>query len=372
MTETNTLRKSADDVSYAAQKLTSSDLYFTLHKAATTVAYLFLLILTWRFLTHKLDWRLAVGCNVLSGLWLVLIRLKMSTFLKTYFDVFSRLEIVVPICIGIALSAVAFFGHSAVPLHLVSLTQFGLWVWIYVVYTQNRKQYIVEGHGPVPRGTWVNPPDDVLEPGDLLLTSGNIATQLHESVGHAAIVVQTERGPLKVLSSHMDSGTTLEPLKSMTSSQKQKGHYIGLRLKKRLTDEQVEQMGKIAQQMVTENRRWAKERNEYTEHFIARLPIGEQFKAKLNKHFQASGYDWFGTLFGRIAKHHWTCIGAALELYHRLGIKTRPYGTGLLGFGTTLFDPIMPVRFLSDPAFELIKKDPAALTDSAGEKKITA
>ncbi|MBY0357535.1 MAG: hypothetical protein K2W82_05990 [Candidatus Obscuribacterales bacterium] len=39
-----------------------------------------------------------------------------------------------------------------------------------------------------------------------------------------------------------------------------------------------------------------------------------------------------------------------------MGVKTNSYGTGLLGFGTTLFDPIMPVRFLSDPAFQLLLK----------------
>jgi hypothetical protein len=57
---------------------------------------------------------------------------------------------------------------------------------------------------------------------------------------------------------------------------------------------------------------------------------------------------------GRVTKDHWTCVGACLEVYERLGIKTNQYGTGLFGYGTTLFDPIMPVRFLSDPAFTLL------------------
>jgi hypothetical protein len=52
----------------------------------------------------------------------------------------------------------------------------------------------------------------------------------------------------------------------------------------------------------------------------------------------------------RLAQDRWTCIGACLDLYERLGVRTNPYGTGLLGFGTTLFDSIMSVRFLSDRA----------------------
>ncbi len=66
-----------------------------------------------------------------------------------------------------------------------------------------------------------------------------------------------------------------------------------------------------------------------------------------------------GSVFsrGRRAPSHWTCIGACLELYSRLGVKTHHYGTGLLGLGTGLLDPIMPVRFLSDPAFVLLTEE---------------
>lgn len=58
-----------------------------------------------------------------------------------------------------------------------------------------------------------------------------------------------------------------------------------------------------------------------------------------------------------VVEDRWTCIGAWLELYQRLGVQTNAYGTGLLGFGTTLFDPIMPVRFLSDPFFRLLSRE---------------
>ena len=63
---------------------------------------------------------------------------------------------------------------------------------------------------------------------------------------------------------------------------------------------------------------------------------------------------WRAIAVGSRAINRWTCIGACLELYERMGIKTRHYGTGLLGLGTGLLDPIMPVRFLSDPAFKLL------------------
>lgn len=79
--------------------------------------------------------------------------------------------------------------------------------------------------------------------------------------------------------------------------------------------------------------------------------------------------NWFGTFMGRIANNRWTCIGAALELYKSIGVKTNFYGTGLLGFGTTLFDPILPVRFLADPALELITTSEQSPTGVSSAKE---
>ena len=87
------------------------------------------------------------------------------------------------------------------------------------------------------------------------------------------------------------------------------------------------------------------------------LPLPARLRERLLRALHTEGYDWLGLFMGRIADERWTCIGACLELYRRLGVATNPYGTGLLGVGTTLFDPIMPVRFLSDPAFRLLTDD---------------
>ena len=42
----------------------------------------------------------------------------------------------------------------------------------------------------------------------------------------------------------------------------------------------------------------------------------------------ASGYDWLGLFMGRLAPHRWTCIGACLELYRRLGVQHEPLRNG--------------------------------------------
>jgi hypothetical protein len=227
-----------------------------------------------------------------------------------------------------------------------------------LIYRRNQSRFKKQGYGPVPLNTWVSPPADVLRAGDLLLTSGRIAKGLHESVGHAEMVLEMADGKKMLFSSYMEKGTKIHPIEEVTK-EGQKGHYIGLHLKTPWNDEQKAQAAKIAQEMVEANAKWAAEENARIDKRVDFLPLPKTWKDTLKAKCQTSGYDWFGTFMGRTCDNRWTCIGSALVLYHKMGVRTNPYGTGLLGFGTSVFDPILPVRFLADPAFELITKDEA-------------
>ena len=334
---------------------TPSDAYFVFHKAATTIAYLCMIALTVRFFRGKLDLPLAAACTFVSGAWCLLTRVKMSHFLQSYVDIFARLEVTIPTALGLLLSGAALFCHHALwPVHALAASELLLWVGILVHYERNKAKYEKQGYGPVPVGCWSSPPVDQMAAGDLILTNGAVARRLHESVGHAATVVVKEDG-LYAISSHMDRGCTLEPIAAVLGEIE--GHYILLKLARPLNQAQIMAMDSTAAEMVEENRRWTEARNQSWQNWVQSLYIKEQWKGRLKKMYRCTGYDWFGVFMGRLALHNWTCIGASVELYRRMGIHTNPYGTGLLGFGTTLFDPIMPVRFLNDPAFRLVMKD---------------
>jgi len=330
-----------------------TSLYFVLHKAATTLAYLALFWLTIRFFRGRLDVQFAMGCTLLSALWCLLIVFKLSHFLQTYYDVFSRLELLLPCVFGVCLALVSLFGHSTHVIKFANGAALLAWGGVYSKYLANRKKFIQQGHGPLPHGTWVNPPPNAMAPGDLILTSGAVATGLHESVGHAAAVVKNG-GQLYALSSHMDSGCTLEPLADVLGEVK--GFYILLKPTEHIDQDKSQLLTNLAQHMIKQNIAWKTQRNRGWKRLIIGLPLPDASKKRLLKLYHCTGYDWLGMFMGRVQKDRWTCIGAALELYHRAGIQTNPYGTGLLGFGTTLFDPIMPVRFLNDPAFKLVMK----------------
>ena len=338
--------------------------HYRLLKAGDTLAYLGLGWLTWRFVDHELPWKLAIGAAGLSGAWLALTSMRMDHLFKTYFDVLSRLEVVVPSSLGPGLALFAVFDTRFLATRVLAGIELAAWGLLLLRYRSNRRHFVRQGHGPVPAGCWLSPPADALRPGDLVLTSGMVAAGLRESVGHGETVVRSGDGALLSFTCRMDEGALLHGAERFLSGLRSRhGHYIVLRLSEGLTREQEQRAEAIAREMIAENRAWRDGANRRRRAVIARLPLPRSGKHWLVRRFHASGYDWLGLFMGRLAPHRWTCIGACLELYRRLGVRTNPYGTGLFGFGTTLFDPIMPVRFLSDPAFRLLVRrtpDPAA------------
>ncbi len=326
-------------------------------KAADFVLYVGLVWLTWRFLDDELHWSIPVGCALLSGGWLALTFVRTRHLLKTYFDVLSRLQFTLPSAVGIALAGFACSEAQLLGLRALAALELAGWALLVFAYRRNRRRYVRQGHGPLPAGCWISPPAEVLRPGDLILTSGLVAASLRESVGHGETVVGRHAGAMQSFSSYMDKGAVLHPVAEYTAFVRQHGHYVVLRLRSALSSEQLRRAEEIACAMILENQRWRDEANRRRRRIIERLPLPGLLRARLLSAAHTYGYDWLGLFMGRLAPHRWTCIGACLELYRRLSVPTNDYGTGLLGFGTSLLDPIMPVRFLSDPAFRVLSNE---------------
>lgn len=340
-------------------------MYHRILKGASTLAYIFLIVLTWRWIKGELDWSLAVGAALLSAFWLVITGLQMRSLLRTYFDVLSRAQVLLPLTLGLIFSGLAIFAFDSLPLRLVSTLELIAWAGIYTRYRLNRRKFVNQGHGPLPVGCLVNPAPELIEPLDLVLTSGRIATRLEESVGHGEVAIRLEDGTIGTFTSLMEKGTVIKELKSRIEAWRRSGeHYIVLKLTKKQTAEQILRATAIARELLAKNIAWRERTTARRARIINGLPLPDAWKARLIAKWRVTGYDWNGLFGGRLAPDHWTCVGACLELYHQLGIKTAQYGTGLLGIGTGLLDPIMPVRFLDDPAFRFVSvEDEATLKD---------
>ncbi|HEY9713600.1 MAG TPA: hypothetical protein V6C72_09015, partial [Chroococcales cyanobacterium] len=354
--------------SNTAVRIQRNSSYFAIAKAASTLGYFLLCYLTWRLVSGQIDWELSTGCLVVSGAWLLFTRLRAEHLLQTYFDVLSRIEIQLPMLIGVAMSVLAIWvNDGGIYLHVVAALEIFGWIWIFKRYSDNRALFKNQGYGPVPLDTWVNPPAWVMQPGDLILTSGEIGKQLHESVSHGEVVIKMPNGELRLFSSYMGEGVIIRPLEKLLEDRTI--YYVGLHLARPLKGEQVARATEIAEEMLAANQRWKAKEERKRKRLIDSLPLPRKGKEMLSEKLAVTGYDWFGMFMGRIVQDRWTCIGAAVELYHRLGIKTKPYGTGLLGFGTTILDPIMPVRFFADPAFKLITVNEKQKCASIQEKR---
>lgn len=350
-------------------------MYNRLQKAAGSLAYLFLGYMSWKWFKGELDFGFNLSCVLLSAGWLALTYNGVGALFRTYFDVLSRLKVLLPLTFGVLVSALVIFtpwdfaatvrhfttldgfkSHLLSPLPLLAVLELWGWLAIYFAYKRNADRFQHQGHGPLPRGTWVNPPVEALQQGDLILTSGRIAKRLRESVGHGEVVVELG-GKLHTFTSFMERGALVQPLQEVTDQKLKHGHYVALRLRNPVSDAQAALIPGLVQIMLEQNARYkertlAKRKRVYD---ALRLPVF--IRALIDKKIPVSGYDWYGLFTGRLAVDRWTCVGACLELYRRLGIQVSTYGTGLFGLGTGVLDPIMPVRFLDDPELRLLTED---------------
>lgn len=323
-------------------------------KIATSCAYLLLAYVTWQWFKGDLAWGFSLGCVAVSGLWLVLTYFELGHLFRTYFDILSRLKILLPIGIGVILSGLAAWWAGP-ELRIVGFVELALWIGIYARYRFNKGQYKKQGHGPLPKNAWVNPPADVLQHFDLILTSGNMANRLHESVGHGEIAVKMPDGKLYLFSSYMERGCVLQEAERVANALLRRGHYVVLRPVRPLTAEQLAVIPNVVNIMLAQNAAWRSRTQAARTRLINRLPLPAAAKAWLVKKLRVTGYDWVGLAIGQKHSNRWTCIGACCELMERVGYELKQaYGTGLLGFGTGLLDPIKPARMLSDTSLRML------------------
>lgn len=329
--------------------------YPRLLKTSIVAFQIAFLWLSYRVFSGQIDNYVAGTALLVSGFWLALTSVRLNGLLRTYFDKLSQLQVMVPTICGVMLAGIALVCAKQIAFTLISALELLAWLAVYLAYRRNRANYITEGRGPVPKDTWVDPDAEALMPGDLILTSGRMAARLHTSVGHAELVIPGESGRLHTVTSYMENGTIINRLDALIKRLRaDKIHYIALRLRTPFNKEQLSCAPELARQALEANGAWRKQSNEKREACINRLPLPKSWKSCLIKKTHATGYDWVGLFIGTRAKNRWTCIALCVEILKKLDVKINDYGTGLLGLGTGLLDPIQPVRLLGDKAYRLI------------------
>jgi hypothetical protein len=357
-------------------------MFARLTKTVQSLAYIALIYVSYKWISGELDWNFSVACVTLSALWLGLTAHEMTALFRSYFDILSRAKVIIPLLFGLALggltmlaplhasegyldlSSILPFWPDALDVRLTTLKMIGaveiiFWCALYFAYRHNKSKYQTQGHGPLPKGAWISPDPLALQEGDLILTSGRVAKRLHETVGHGEVVIVLD-GKLCTWSSFMEKGAVVQDLKEVAESNLKYGHYVAMRLSKPLDAGQTAVIKPLIEIMLRQNAEWKQTTLAKRDAFFRKFHFPTALRNFINKKVPVSGYDWWGLFTGRLAGDHWTCIGAVLELYARVGVKTNAYGTGLFGLGTGILDPIKPVRFLGDPAFRLLDQNDRA------------
>lgn len=283
---------------------------------------------------------LADFCLVLSAVAMAATFVQYSCLLRGYGSVLYRLQTIAALIWGTGLSVFAIV--AATNQTVLAASAISLVAWLYAIwrFRVQKAKFINVGSGPLRADVWVNPPGDALTAGDVICTSGRVATWLHQSTGHTENVIPYD-GRLQLFSSWFETGPCINEVARICKPS-DRNHYVVLRRRVALTADQMHRMEDEAKSMLAANKT-----------FIARKKAQRERMPRwlanfLDRKFPATGYDWVGAYSGRIARDRWTCTGIHLTLMRRVGIATPRLGIGLFGFGTGLFDILNTEDLASD------------------------
>lgn len=311
-----------------------------LRRQITFLSFLLSAFLIWFFATRETGLGPAGSCLALSTVAIAVTFVQLSCLLRGYGSIYSRLQTLAAFGWGTALSLVALFTAQT-EWHLAG-GAISLLVWGYAIWRYNvqKSKFVSVGSGPLRADVWVSPPADALEAGDVLCTSGRVANWLRQSTGHTENVIPFD-GRLQLFSSWFETGPCINEVARICKPS-DRNHYVVLRRREPLTQDQLARMEQSAKDMLAENQVFIAR----TKARRARMP---RFLADfLNRKFPATGYDWVGAYSGRIAKDRWTCTGVHLTLMRRCGIATPRLGVGLFGLGTGFGDILNTEDLASD------------------------
>ncbi len=344
-------------------------MFYRFEKFLITSAYLLLFWFTGSAVFSFGSASFFQSCAMLSAGWLILTGVSYRHLLLTYADRTSRLRLAVPTVIGLALSILAAASGEGT-LQVAGAVEVFLWAVIFLMQEKTRSKFYTKGFGLMPKNAWVNPPAEALREGDVILTSGRMAARTRNTVGHMELVLKRETPGGKTqyiaFSAYMEKGVVIHTLRALCKTEAKASHYIALRPRTPLTDEQNREAVRIADEMKEINKQWTESETIRRTALIDKwLPASLATRALVGKpagalrswllsKYLPTGYDWLGMYTGKRNQKRWTCMGACLEVLDRVGVKTLPHGTGLLGLGTGLLNPLMPIRFLTEPSYRLL------------------
>jgi hypothetical protein len=306
-----------------------------------------------------------VVCGAVSG---ALLLTQMRRLLKGYYDRMRRLEVYIPVAVGITLGMMALVLEPSSDTGRVGFLEVLFWIGIHARYWLMRHRFVRVGDGFLPWATWLNVPANAIQEGDLLLMSGRISRMTKNSVGHVELVVRKD-GKLVTITAYIEKGIVLFKTVRALCKQYSKeggGHYIVLRPRSGFSAYQNQLCIEFAERMLGENKLKVEQCTPkvkaridfFLPNWLCRAPLLNRFlpglKTRLQAKWQPTGYDPISMRVGTHRDGLWTCHWIVLKTLEHAGVPVEAHESGLLGLGTGFLNPPYPVSLMADRHFRLL------------------
>lgn len=305
-----------------------------LRKMLTFVTHALFLYIVWYSVSRHTGYSVGTICLTLGSTLVVATLPQFIFLLRTYSNIFSRLQMRTDIILGIPLAAAAVYFGPDLLVRAGGIASIVAWVVMYYEWRKRAAVFEKQGTGPLRADTWVNVDAEAIKAGDMILTSGRMAALMRQSVGHTEICIPYE-GRLVLFSSWFETGACINEVARICKPS-DRNHYIVRRPVTPWTLTQLIAAEAVANVMLEQNRA-AAERIRLRRERMPRM-ICDFF----NRKWAPTGYDWKGIYNGKRRFDRWTCSGIFLEVCWRIGVDigNEQLGAGIAGLNTGWLDPL--------------------------------
>lgn len=311
-----------------------------------------------------------IAAVLTSAVSMTLLVVQLPRLIKQYYDSICRLEVYVPVGLGLVLGTTVMIFSPARWLAAFACLQMTGWLLLLVIHLRQRKNFVRIGPGLMPDNVWWCPPIDALKAGDVIMMEGIIAKKTMNSVGHTEMVVMHD-GKLVTITAFFEKGVVLfkTARAALRLQEKLKLGWAIIRPRGGFNEEQNRLAVAYAERKQADNRARVERDHPRTKAWLDRvLPdnlknlvlVGlymPAFKRWVWSLIEPTGYDLWSYRIGTHQRDLWTCKYIVEQTARHAGVPVEEHESGALGLGTGLFNPPYPMSLMEDSAYRLLTLD---------------
>jgi hypothetical protein len=130
-------------------------------------------------------------CLLCSGLWLICMGRQLPELLTDFVDTRKQRRLIISLACGTSATILAFAPASQVLQNALATLALIGWIFLIREGAQTRNQYQKVERGLLPLDTWLDPPANVFQAGDVIGTTGAWWEPHHQAFAHCELISAT-------------------------------------------------------------------------------------------------------------------------------------------------------------------------------------